>query len=223
MKTKYLILIIFTYFIFISCSENEKNINSNYSHLPYFQFQNEDIPNLLNLPVLNSKLTFINQDNDELYFDVVKSETEKQLHSRGNWVTSSSIKYFYYDEQELLLKSNITHPNNDPVKINIRRWPTELDTNIFPHILSKTSIFQTYISVKPFNNKNGTINIKYNNTFVELYINNKLFHKVIKIDLTNKPTSNNFSELPSLDYIYFDVNEGIIGFDDRNGKEWRLK
>ena len=108
------------------------------------------------------------------------------MHSRGNWVTSSSIKYFYYDEQELLLKSNITHPNNDPVKINIRRWPTELDTNIFPHILSKTSIFQTYISVKPFNNKNGTINIKYNNTFVELYINNKLFHKVIKIDLTNK-------------------------------------
>lgn len=220
MKTIHSILVIFIFLTFASCIE-DKSLEDN---LPYFKFQSEDTPNLLNLPELNSRLTFVNQDNEELYFDVVKSESNiKRTFSVGNWVTSSTIKYFYFDELDLFLKSTITHPNNDPIKINIRRWPTELNTNVFPHILSKTSTFQTYISIKPFNNKNSTININYNEPKIELSTKQKSFYKVMKIDLTNNPTLSLISDLPGLDFLYFDINEGIIGFDDRNGKEWRLK
>jgi hypothetical protein len=30
-------------------------------------------------------------------------------------------------------------------------------------------------------------------------------------------------QLPTLEYMYFHINEGIIGFDTREGNEWRLK
>ncbi|TXD53303.1 MULTISPECIES: hypothetical protein [unclassified Polaribacter] len=71
MITLNLSLVLFVCSLFISCSAIENDLEYN---LPYFQFKNEDTPNLLNLPELNARLTFVNQNNDELYFDVVKSE-----------------------------------------------------------------------------------------------------------------------------------------------------
>lgn len=217
------ILLILIFSILISCSDNNNNNNDFYPNLPYFEFKNEDIPNLLNLPELNSILTFINQNNEELYFDVTKSESERQLYSKGNWVTSSTDKLFYYDMQEIYLKPTNIHESYNPIKIILKRWPVELKTNIYPVVISEDSNFKAYLYYRPFNNQDQSININYNNPITSLIVNDRSYDKVLKVDLTNRVIVYNNWPLPSLNYIYFDINEGIIGFDDRNGNEWRLK
>ncbi|ARV16473.1 hypothetical protein [Polaribacter sp. SA4-12] len=224
MKTINSILVIFTGLLLINCSEVEL-----YPHLPYFQFQNEDTPNLLNLPELNSRLTFVNQDNEELYFDAVKSESEKQLHTTGSWVGGYSTKYFYFDEQTVHLKStffDIDEINiRKSIQISTNRGPKEFNDgrNGKPRVISEESRLITNIGrYGPFNNRNQWALIDYKNTF-QMSFNNKKYYKANKIDLTKTEAISDNWPLPTLNYIYFDVNEGIIGFDDRNGKEWRLK
>ena len=56
MKILNSISLILTFIILISCSENDNDFNPG---LPYFEFQSEDTPNLLNLPELNSRLIFV--------------------------------------------------------------------------------------------------------------------------------------------------------------------
>ncbi|TXD53302.1 MULTISPECIES: hypothetical protein [unclassified Polaribacter] len=53
--------------------------------------------------------------------------------------------------------------------------------------------------------------------------NAKIFTRVFKINLTKTAIIDLDWKLPTLNFMYFDINEGIIGFDDREGNEWRLK
>jgi hypothetical protein len=224
MKTINSILVILIFSIFISCSENDNEFNLS---LPYFQFQNEDTPNLLNLPELNSRLTFVNHDNEELYFDVLKSESGRQLHSRGTFVVGSN-KYFYFDGQQLNLRSTLLDGDYSFrfLQISVKRWPKEFNdgrAGIKLKKLSKESHLITNIGrYGPFNNGDQHAFIEYENSVI-MNFNNKNYKRVIKIDLTKTAIRYDDWPLPTLDYMYFDINEGFIGFDDRNGKKWRLK
>jgi hypothetical protein len=221
MKIFYPILIIIICSLFIGCSDNENGLEYN---LPYFQFKNEDASNLLNLPELNSRLTFINQSNKKLYFDVVKSESRIHLYFKGNWVYGST-KYFYHDVQEILLRSTLFDIDNFQryIEINIETFPTEFNPNVFPVIISKESRLSAYIQHSVFNNTGPNSFFEDFKNFTRLIIGTKVYKKVKKLDISTTALYNINWPLPALDYIYFDVNEGLIGFDDRNGNEWRLK
>jgi hypothetical protein len=67
-KISNLILLAFVCSACINCSDSHLEYD-----VPYFQFKNQDTPNLLKLPELNARFTFVNQKNEKLYFDVVKS------------------------------------------------------------------------------------------------------------------------------------------------------
>jgi hypothetical protein len=224
MKTSNFILLLFVFNILISCSEDKNDLEYN---LPYFQFKNEDKPNLLNLPELNARLTFVNQNNEELYFDVVKSESGIQLHSTGSWVSNHSTKYFYFDEQRIHLRTTLFDVKNfeRDIEITASRRPKEFNDgrNGKPKIISDESNLITFVGYYgPFNNKDQGALIEYEN-LINISSNNSIFTRVFKIDLTKTEIRDLDWPLPSLDYMFFDINEGIIGFDDRNGNEWRLK
>ncbi|MFY7669879.1 hypothetical protein ACOSP6_02195 [Tenacibaculum sp. MEBiC06402] len=206
--------------LLFSCSDK---INNNLD-LPYFQFQNEDQEKLLQLPELNKQLTFVNQNNNELTFDVVKSENGRQLHQRFN-MPFGSTKYFYYDKQQLSLQSTLFDENHTHcvLAIHIKKWPVEFydPRNGNPITLSKESKLTATLDYGAFNNIGRDIEVPYTN-FGLLTINNKLYNKVLTIDLTNTGSYNIDWPLPSVNYIYFDINEGFLGFDDTEGNQWRL-
>jgi hypothetical protein len=151
-KTSNLILLALVCSTFINCSDSDLEYD-----LPYFQFKNEDTPNLLKLPELNARLTFVNQKNEELYFDVVKSESGSQLHSRGTFVVGSN-KYFYFDGQQLNLRSTLLDRDYSFrfLQISVKRWPKEFNdgrAGIKLKKLSKESHLITNIGrYGPFNN-----------------------------------------------------------------------
>lgn len=179
----------------------------------------------MNLPELNSRLIFINQNKEELYFDVVKSESTKELHLKGNWVYGST-KYFYYDEQKIFLRSTLLDfdDNHRYLEIQVKKWPVkfEEEKNLTLAVISKESRLSAYIEHSSFNNTGPNSYFKYFEKFTNLTIGNKVYRKVKKLDLSITASLKSSWPLPSLNYIYFDINEGIIGFDDRNGNEWRL-
>ena len=221
MKIKLFIIILL---ITITSCDNQSLDNL----LPYFKFKTEDTQNLLILPELNSRITFINQNNEELHFDIVKSELGKQLYGRGNWVTSTIKKYFYYDEQEIHLRSTLLDINDIHryIEIKVQRWPKEFNDgrNGQPEIISEESLLVLKIEHSSFNNSGPNTYINNFNNYINLTIDNKVYQKVKKINLTTTTSfSTNNWPLPSLNYLYYEINEGIIGFDDRNGNEWRLK
>ena len=220
MKTSKSFLLIFICSIFINCSDNDLEYD-----LPYFQFRNEDKPNLLNLPELDLKLIFVNQNNEELYFDVVKSESRRQLYASRGISFLGSSGYFYHDEQNIHLRSYSFDKDDfrNFLEINVKKFPVEFDTNVSPVILSEESFLATNIRYSgTFNNSGQSTFVKYKN-LLTMNFNSKQYLKVIKIDLTQTDSNNRDWNLPTLNFFYFDINEGIIGFDDRDGNQWRLK
>lgn len=207
----------------ISCNENQDLDNLD---LPYFQFKTEDESNFLVLPELNKKIIFENQNNEELVFEVVKSENNKELHLTGSFVYGST-KYFYYDEQKIYLRSTLfdLEDTRRYLEIKLYRWPIRFNDgrNGKQRVISNESQLITNINYAPFNNKGQHINVSYLNK-MNLFINGVEYNKVIKVDLTNTESiSNNWWDIPSLDYIYFDINKGVLGFDDKQGNIWRIK
>jgi hypothetical protein len=206
----------------VSCNENQDLDNLD---LPYFEFKSEDNLNLLELPELNKEIIFENQNNEKLTFEVVKSQNQKELHITGSWVYGST-KYFYYDEQKLYLKSTQFDISDihSYLEITVKRWPSEFNDgrNGYPRVISNESKLITNIDYGPFNNKGQNINISYLNKMT-LIINGIEYNKVIKVDLTNRESISNNWDTPSLDYIYFDINKGILRFDDKQGNIWNRK
>lgn len=222
MKTSNFILLAIVCSMLFNCTYNDLE-----SGLPYFHFINEDRPNLLNLPELNSRLTFVNQNNEKLEFDVVKSETVTDFQGKGNWVTSSIKKFFYYDKQEIFLSSPLFENDNiyNYFRMRIKRWPKTFKDGSDGRdvIISQESQFISEIYYSPFRNKGISVILDYNNP-VEMTLGNKTYIKIIKIDLSETESSNcNNCLVPGLNYIYFDINKGFIGFEDRDGNEWTLK
>jgi|TARA_B110001469_G_C9470418_1_gene236471 hypothetical protein len=207
----------------ISCNDNQDLDNLD---LPYFEFKKEDYTSFLELPELNKKITFENQNNEKLVFEVIKSENKKELHLTGSFVYGST-KYFYYDEQKIYLRSTLFDYDDTSryVEISLKRWPIKFNDgrNGKPRVISNESQLITNINYAPFNNTGQHINVSYLNKMT-LVINGVDYNKVIKVDLTNTESiSNNWWNIPSLNYFYFDVNKGILGFDDKQGNIWRVK
>jgi hypothetical protein len=222
MKKLYLLFIF--YFTLISCEENNNLIQLN-SGLPYFEFKSEDNLNLLELPEPNKEIIFENQNSEKLTFEVIKSQNQKELHSTGSWVYGST-KYFYYDEQKLYLRSTLFDINDihSYLEIKVKRWPSEFNDgrNGRPKIISDESKLTTNIDYGPFNNRGQNISVSYLNKMT-LIVNGIEYNKVIKVDLTSRESISNNWNTPSLDYIYFDINKGILRFDDKQGNIWNRK
>jgi len=124
-----------------------------------------------------------------LYFDVVKSASWRQLHSTGSWVSNYSTKYFYFDGQQLNLRSTLLAVDYSfrILQISVKRWPKEFNdgrAGIKLKKLSKEPHLITNIGrYGPFNNEDQHAFIAYENSVI-MNFNNKNYKRVIKINLT---------------------------------------
>ena len=118
--------------------------------------------------------------------------------------------------------------------IKFSKWP--LDDN-----LAKEDIYTLYpskfhasIQLMPFWNWDGSGNgnfkesIDYNLNKIEMNVNGKTFKNVFVLSSGNNTIievkrANDRIYYRDVNVIYYDEFEGIIGFDDLNGNEWRLE
>ncbi len=215
------IILLLVIILNISCSNDKTEVGDG---LPYFPFLQVDNDKFINSTEVGKILIYKNQNNAELKFKVLKNKTEKQLESRGTFVVGS-YKYFYYDEQRIEMQSTLFADGDfcctSSFYLSLKRWPKTYQTN--PTIISQDSKFITNIGLIPFSTGVQSTFLDYSEPLMNLTINGVTYNKVRKIEIASNPFPNPNWQLPSLKYIYFDQNKGVIGFDDIQNNEWRLQ
>lgn len=229
MKSRKNLVLFFVLLFSLSC-RNENTIEEN--KLPYYQFSQDDWSKILNPPNVGTQLNYKNQDGQIISFKIYSSEVGKTSYTTGNWATSYSTTHFYYDRQEIemwYMEGN----TSTSCKINFQKYPVGSNYQVYPPNVG-VPLFYGYFTFPLWNGYNG--NDKYNNTItmdfnLSLYtmsFNGKTYSKVrIYESFKTEVLNNNLPSPPFLprnvNKIYFDQSAGIIGFDDLNGKTWRLE
>jgi len=222
-KLNYLLLVL----ILQSCISVD---DTSYNNLPYYQFTNDERNKLIVESKIGDEKTYKNQDNEFIKFLIYKSQIEKSLFSTGNFSSSKSSNHYYFDAQEILMWYKIDNVYSS-CKIRIIKYPEGSNYQTQYPIIGTPKIYG-YIDFPIWNGFNqndiydNTICINFDYPITSMKINEKTYDKVRVFEsgkttvLATSPA--NLLE-KNVNKIYYDDNYGIIGFDDINGKSWRLQ
>lgn len=214
--------------VFSSCTKSENTVNSG---PVYYSFKSEDISRLL--PYKKGQIiTFKNQTNEERKFEVFSvSKDYKELYAVGmGFFSNSAASYFYYDIKQIVFQEI---SSGRSFEIQFQRWPLNTE-------LAKSNIYREYpsafnCSIISFPWWNGQLNnnnewyfdikLNYNqikNTFIS---NGTTYENVFTLSSNNNIVnpSGSLTHPRNVNVLYFDEKNGIIGFDDLDGKQWRIQ
>lgn len=227
MKTTTFIVTLFLLLsTFYGCKKNTTD-----DGLPYYQFTDNDKSKLINPLTNNSVLKYKNQDNDIINFYVRDYQSGKTNYSTGTF-SGGNTTYFHYDRQKVLMQYTTQGYTWSDCEINLMRYPVGSNYQTQYPVVG-TPMFNGYITFPLWNGFNNgdlydkTIMIDFSLPTTTMTINSKTYNKV-RIFNSNKTEILEPNNLPpaipkNVNIIYYDQNFGIIGFDDLNGKKWRLQ
>jgi hypothetical protein len=124
--------------------------------------------------------------------------------------------YFYFEEKRIAL---MDLADQEQIIIKLRHYPInreEAISNIYKKYKSHLTgfIYGYYTSFYFFD-------IVYENEKKGIQINDMVYSNTL--ELLNDTYQYNKGILGISSVIYYDIYQGIIGFDDINGHQWRLK
>ena len=196
-----------------------------FERLPYFKFEKSDADLFINFEYkIGGIVNFIDNSNDSLSFRVKKSEMGKSLYSerKNGLFGSSSKKHFYYDKQEIILYPVDLESFQDDLRFSLYRWPKEIDRSVYPTVISYDSSFLFYIGFSAFWNSQNAKELDYSQPVLSITLNDKHYHNVWTIELDFPKSFNENWRLPSVQFIYFQKNVGIVGFEDFENNIWTI-
>ena len=207
-------------FFILSCNKEKE---------AYYRFSQFDYKRLL--PYTEEQvLKFKNKSNDERHFTIRSVNTAiKTRYSVGmGFMGDSAGDYFYYDSKEITF---IYSEDWQPSSIFFCRFPVDVQLAKENREMEYPSEFYGSINWRFWNgcNEYGSydsyVSIDYKQKKTEMTFNGKIYKNVFVLDSgINTIIENSDVYVPNKDVniIYYDEIEGIIGFDDLNGNEWRL-
>jgi hypothetical protein len=227
MKTRFIILSAITLSVLLnSCKKNETD-----SGTPYYRFNEDDKSKLLFSYDVGEVLVYKNQDNEEISFKVVSYVKGKASARSGTFWGSSTETFFYYDRQDVVMQYAEGDEGTN-CEIKLQRYPVGSNYNL-QHPVEGTPTFLGYIQFPLWNkyrdtiSLNNSIDINFNSPTTSMTINGNTYSKVITVQSGSMEILEPNSTLPrrpkNVNTMYYDLNAGIIGFDDLNGKMWRLQ
>jgi len=228
MKNKIFIFVLFIgIFIFNSCSKDEPENEG----LPYYQFSIDETNKLINKPNVADEIIYKNQDNELIKFKVYSSEKGKTTYKTGSFAGGYSNAHFHYDRQQIKMWYAEGHLLSN-CEINIQKYPVGSNYQISPIVVGIPK-FYGYFNFPLWNGYYGTdiynnnISIDFLQPTVTISFNGKTYTKVRIFESNRTEILSPTNTLPfyprNVHKIFYDDNFGIIGFDDLNGKLWRLQ
>jgi len=212
-KMKNIIYSILILTLFFNCSHDVETET-------YYNFRNSDLEKILNFES-NSSIIYKNQFNEEIIFEIgnIPSSFKKQ-YEVPNFVVGST-KHFYYDRKEIATTSDF--PSYDII-YRFQRLPINIDQAVADDFTEYPSEFKGKFNMFAWNGGyNEFINIDYNEETIEMSINGVNFNEVIVINSNSNEETIYSALVRNVNVIYYDKKNGIIGFDDVNGKKWRIQ
>ncbi|OYU85506.1 MAG: hypothetical protein CFE24_00975 [Flavobacterium sp. BFFFF2] len=218
-------------FLLMSCtSDNLFGKGSTADRHAYYYFRDGDFQKLLPYKE-NQVLIFRNQNNQErrFGFSSINSSFKKGYTEGGGmgFFSSSATVYFYYDEKVVGMVSESACYN--PV-VHFTRLPLNFNLAKANGYTEYPSRFYAYIENFPYWNQSDEyglisyIPIDYQQSQFSINCFGKTYSQVLIIKSNSQtalPMSN--PDCPrNVHIIYYDIAQGIIGFDDLDGQQWRL-
>ena len=222
MKNKIIqFVLVFGTLFLLSCDRAENTDESD--GLPYYEFTQAERTNLIIAPKVGDQINYKNQDGEIISFKVKVAENGKKTYGTGNFSSSSGMKHFYYDQQEISMWY-VDGNNLSKCDIKIYKYPLDANYNVNPPVVG-TPTFGGSIDF-PLWIGTSSITIDFNSPLSTMTVGGKTYSKVRTFNSSNTTVLPN-SPLPirprNVNVLYYDYNYGIIGFDDLNGKLWRLQ
>ena len=212
-RIKKIIYSILTLTLFVNCSQDIETE-------AYYNFRNSDFEKELNIGS-NSSLVYKNQFNEEIILETENiSSNYKIQYEEYNFVVGST-KHFYFDKKEIITTSNF---QSYDITYRFRRFPIDIEQAKENEFTEYPSEFKGKFNMFAWNgNYNEFINIDYNSQTIEMSINGINFNEVIVLNSNSMEETIYSGYIKNVNVIYYDKINGVIGFDDVNGKLWRIQ
>lgn len=204
-------LLFLSVLVVFGCASDDSE--SNLLGLDYYKFSSSDNDRLLNSSLNKGKtVTFRNQSGQTISYKVTTSVKRRTEQGSGTF-SGNGLTDYYFDEQIVSLDA-VGFENNEnsgiylwvykssafglTAQFNFDRWNDGGYYGKEEFVISNISNLQT------------------------ISTNGKTFGKVIVVN-SNLDSSVQRNGFPINAFkVYYDLNYGIVGFDDVEGNEWRL-
>jgi len=189
------------------------------SDVPYFQFEPSDYDKLLQVYEVEEEfVSYQNQSSQVIRFKITSSTQGRERKvTRGSFfgVSGGNLVYFF-DAQRIHLE--------------LTEWP---DDYIRTEFLIQKTIEDTLkgsINFPLWNDNTGSsssfpniINLNFNKAPITITLNNVTYDQVFEIVSESDQPLGPFGPYErNINVMYYDIREGIVGFNDLDGGQWRL-
>jgi hypothetical protein len=195
-----------------SCTQDDARTFSNDIY-PYYKFStSEENYRLLHL-TLNKEIEFKNQNDEIIKFKVVSNELRKLENSSGTF-SGGSILNNYYDAQIIKLRSVTDSFEEATLEFKIYKFDNEkvnVSFYFYKWNINSSSQYMQSFNLNLAPTQQMMINsVNYANT---LEVNS---NSLVSIQSNN-------GYLRNVNKLFYDQRNGLVGFNDLEGKEWRLQ
>jgi len=195
-----------------SCTQDDARTFSNDIY-PYYKFStSEENYRLLHL-TLNKEIEFKNQNDEIIKFKVVSNELRKLENSSGTF-SGGSILNNYYDAQIIKLRSVTDSFEEATLEFKIYKFDNEkvnVSFYFYKWNINSSSQYMQSFNLNLAPTQQMMINsVNYANTL-----------EVNSISLVSIQSNNGY--LRNVNKLFYDQRNGLVGFNDLEGKEWRLQ
>ncbi|HIP49486.1 MAG TPA: hypothetical protein EYG92_11050 [Lutibacter sp.] len=199
----------------------------------YYEFQEEDLAKIMDFE-LHQELIYRNSQNETIIFEVekVNDDYKKQVINGGGsffGIPQPYSYHFYFDEQISMIRSNTKFFY---MGFKFRRFPSDIQNATINDYTELSSEFIGYCYFYNWNGVeewnafgtggSGAIAIDYDSSTIVMTCNGKTYENIYVIASGNSEPEIHGVITRKVNVIYYDLYNGIIGFDDTDGKEWRL-
>lgn len=207
-KISFLILTL----LMFSCTQDDARTFSNDIY-PYYKFStSEENFRLLHL-TLNKEIEFKNQNDEIIKFKVVSNELRKLENSSGTF-SGGSILNNYYDAQIIKLHSVTDSFEEATLEFKIYKFDNEKVNVSF--YFYKWNINSSGQYMQSFN-----LNLAPTQ---QMMINSVNYANTLEVNSNSLVSiQSNNGYLRNVNKLFYDQRNGLVGFNDLEGKEWRLQ
>jgi hypothetical protein len=220
MKATKVLVLCFLTLILAGCTADDGYTDGK----PYYRFTQSDREKLFILPTVGNTKAYQNQDGETITFTIQEAEQGKTTYSTGSFWGNYGTVHFHYDHQFASM-SYVPGYLATQSTIELKRYPLNWNDQIENANEGAPAFFGDLI-FPLWNGYSNSIRIQFNLSQLSMTFNGKTYDKVNIFTSGRSEVLDPDIQLPfrpkNVYKIYYDYSYGVIGFDDLNGKQWRL-
>lgn len=202
--------IVFLLFVILAGCSNDNDTEYFDKNVPYYKFTNSDSNYLIDsFNTIDEVISYKNQSNQILKYKVMSKKIEKAEERTGSFSGGNLLNYYYEIQRTELL--SVDYPYEHAIlRMDVKKNSSTVVIGGFNFHL--------------WNGYENEVNFNLlSSSTTSLTINSIIYNKVIVVESKNNYAFPNDYYPKKVNKVFYDINKGIIGFDDLDNNQWRIQ